>query len=110
MRSTLGASLLTLLAWRPRPRCPWGEGSLCGVGLLGVPEAVASEGGSLCHGDGAQGRAPASPRQVMLAIPPGRGGEVRALERAGGPLLSSFSSMTESSESSRPPHQCTPAP
>ena len=41
----------------------------CGVGLLGVPEAVASECGSLCHGDGAQGRAPAPPRQVMLAIP-----------------------------------------
>jgi hypothetical protein len=26
--------------------------------LLGVPEALASECGSLCHGDGAQGRAP----------------------------------------------------
>jgi len=39
--------------------------------LLGVPEALASEFGSLCHGDGAQGRAPAAPRQVMLAIPAG---------------------------------------
>src|SRR4249919_3899496 len=56
---------------------------LCGVGLLGVPEALASECGSLCHGDGAQGRAPESPRQVMLAIPQGAAGVRRSLTRAG---------------------------
>ena len=38
----------------------------CGVGLLGVPEAVASECGGVCRGDGDPGRATGAGEPFML--------------------------------------------